>query len=97
MPLYMDTHDRMERLEAEATPAFEPQTEAQEKYGARYLRCWFDKAVGKVFCIIEAPSKEVAIAVHREAHGLIADRIVEVRHCSLPLPAAAAPTAARSA
>jgi len=79
MPLYMDTHDRIERLEAEAAPAFEAPTETHEKYGARYLRCWFDGALGKVFCIIEAPSKEAAIAVHREAHGLIADKIVEVR------------------
>jgi hypothetical protein len=75
----MDTHDHIDRLPAEATPAFEADIETQEKHGARYLRCWFDQTVGKVFCIIEAPSKEAAIAVHRETHGLIADRIVEVR------------------
>jgi hypothetical protein len=34
---------------------------------------------GKVFCLIDAPNKEAAIAVHREAHGLVADSIVEVR------------------
>jgi hypothetical protein len=31
-----------------------------------------------VFCLIDAPNKEAAIAVHRESHGLVADRIVEV-------------------
>jgi len=75
----MDTHDHIERPTAEPAPAFEADMKAQEKFGARYLRCWFDETVGKVFCIIEAPSKDAAIAIHREAHGLIADKIVEVR------------------
>ena len=44
----------------------------------KYLRYWFDERTGKVFCLIDAPSKEAAIAVHREAHGLVADRLVEV-------------------
>jgi hypothetical protein len=34
---------------------------------------------GKVFCLCEAPSREAAIAVHREAHGLVADEIIEVK------------------
>jgi hypothetical protein len=28
--------------------------------------------------LVEAPSKEAAEAVHREAHGLVADEITEV-------------------
>ena len=51
----------------------------QGKYGVKYLRYWFDEGSGKVFCLIEAPNKEAAIAVHREAHGLLADEIVEVK------------------
>jgi hypothetical protein len=31
-----------------------------------------------VFCLIDAPNREAAIAVHRDAHGLLADRLVEV-------------------
>jgi Protein of unknown function (DUF4242) len=31
-----------------------------------------------VFCLAEALSAEAATAVHREAHGLLADRIYEV-------------------
>jgi len=34
---------------------------------------------GKVFCLVDAPSKEAAAAVHREAHGLLADEIIEVK------------------
>ena len=42
-------------------------------------RYWYDEATGKVFCLAEAPSPEAAEAVHREAHGLLADSIVEVK------------------
>jgi len=31
-----------------------------------------------VFCLVEAPDAETAARVHREAHGLVADRIFEV-------------------
>ncbi|MBI2553121.1 MAG: DUF4242 domain-containing protein, partial [Candidatus Rokubacteria bacterium] len=48
------------------------------KYGVNYLKYWFDVGTGKVFCLVEAPSKEAAAAVHREAHGLVADEIIEV-------------------
>jgi hypothetical protein len=51
----------------------------QKKYGAEYLKYWDDESTGKVFCLVEAPSKEAAIAVHREAHGLIADQVIEVK------------------
>ena len=42
--------------------------QTQSKYGVRYLRYWFDEGSGKVFCLVEAPSKDAANAVHREAH-----------------------------
>jgi hypothetical protein len=48
-------------------------------YGVKYKKYWFDVGTGKVFCLVEAPSKEAAVRVHREAHGLLADEIVEVR------------------
>ncbi len=50
----------------------------QDKYGVRYLKYWFDSASGKVFCLVEAPSADAAIQVHREAHGMLADEIFEV-------------------
>ena len=36
----------------------------------------------RLFCLCEAPSAEAAEAVHREAHGLVADEIVEVKEGS---------------
>jgi hypothetical protein len=31
---------------------------------------------------VDAPTKEAAVAVHREAHGLVADDLVEVKEGS---------------
>lgn len=79
MPLFMDVHDHIEGLTADAVAkAHQADLNTQEKYDVKYLRYWFDERTGKVFCLIDAPSKEAAIAVHREAHGLVADRLVEV-------------------
>ena len=50
----------------------------QAKYNVRYLKYWYDIATERVFCLIEAPNKEAAEAVHREAHGMVADEIIEV-------------------
>jgi hypothetical protein len=80
MPLFMDVHHHVEGLTAEAVAgAHQRDLEVQGEHGVRYLRYWFDEGTGKVFCLVEAPNKEAAIAVHRTAHGLVADEITEVR------------------
>ena len=79
MPLYMDTHEHIEGLTAEGVAqAHEADLQTQAKYGVNYRRYWFNEQTGKVFCLVDAPTKEAAIAVHREAHGLVADEISEV-------------------
>jgi len=79
MPLFMDVHDHIEGLTADAVKnAHKADLNVQGKHNVKYLRYWFDERTGKVFCLIDAPSKEAAIAVHREAHGLLADTLVEV-------------------
>jgi hypothetical protein len=80
MPLYMDVHHKVDGLTAEAVAgAHERDLEVQDRYGATYLKYWFDEGTGKVFCLVEAPNAEAAVAVHREAHGLLADEITEVQ------------------
>ena len=80
MPLYMDTHEKVDGLTAEAVAgAHKRDLEVQQKHGARYLKYWFNENDGRVYCLVEAPSKEAAVQVHREAHGLLADQIVEVK------------------
>ncbi|MEA2647392.1 MAG: hypothetical protein QOE92_2475 [Chloroflexota bacterium] len=80
MPLFMDYHNKVDGLTAEAVAgAHEKDLEVQHRHGAKYLKYWFDEGTGKVFCLVDAPSKEAAVAVHREAHGLLADEVIEVR------------------
>ncbi len=80
MPFFMDVHKKVDGLTAEAVEgAHARDLEVQQKYGVKYLHYWFNEADGTVFCLSEAPNKEAAIAVHREAHGLMADEIVEVK------------------
>ena len=79
MALFMDVHNKVEGLTAEAVgKAHKRDLEVQQKYGVNYQRYWFDENSGKVFCLVEAPNAEAAHTVHREAHGLVADEIYEV-------------------
>ena len=79
MPLYLDIHYKVEGLTAEGIEAaHKKDLEIQEKYGVKYRKIWYDIRTGRAFCLIEAPSKDAAEAVHREAHGMVADEIIEV-------------------
>ena len=79
MPTYLDTHDHIPGLTAAAVAdAHARDVEVGPAHGVTYQRYWYDETTGKVFCLVEAPSAEAAIEVHREAHGLLADSIVEV-------------------
>jgi hypothetical protein len=79
MPLFMDVHHHVDGLTAEAVAgAHQRDLEVQEAHGVRYLQYWFDEGSGKVFCLVDAPSADAATAVHREAHGLVADEITPV-------------------
>ena len=79
MPLFMDVHEHLEGLTAAAVAkAHRADLAVQAKYDVKVLRYWFDERAGKLFCLIEAPDKEAATAVHREAHGLVADYLSEV-------------------
>jgi hypothetical protein len=49
-----------------------------------YQRYWVDEAAGTVYCLVEAPDAAAAAEVHRRAHGLVADEIVEMQPGILP-------------
>ena len=79
-PLFMDVHETLPEgaTVKDVMGAHKADLETQDEYGVKYLRYWVDEKNAKVFCLAEAPNAEAAIAVHREAHGLLADRIYEV-------------------
>ena len=80
MPLYMDVHHHLpEGASAkDVADAHMADLEVQDKFGVKYINYWLDEGEGKVFCLVQAPDAEAAIACHREAHGLTADEIHEV-------------------
>ena len=80
MPRFLDVHRTAPGVTIEAlAEAHQKDLAVQGKYGVRYIKYWYDAATGKVFCLSEAPSKEAALAVHREAHGDMPDEIFEVQ------------------
>jgi len=80
MALYMDVHNSLPdgTTAAEVAGAHAADLRVQERYGVRYLSYWLDEKAGKVFCLVDAPSADAAHAVHRDAHGLVADEIYPV-------------------
>jgi class 3 adenylate cyclase len=78
MPIFMDRHDVWETTAADVAEAHRRDLEVQDRYGVKFLTYWFDQSRGTIFCLVDAPDKEAAQCVHREAHGHVAGEIVEV-------------------
>ena len=80
MPLFMDVHTLGDGVSMDAVAtAHQADLATQGPHGVSYLRYWVDEAKGQIFCLVEAPDAEAANTVHRDAHGLVADAIYEVR------------------
>jgi class 3 adenylate cyclase len=63
----------------EVAKAHAKDMETQRKYGVEYTKYWINEKAGKVFCLAHAPSAEAAEQVHREAHGMMPDKIIEIQ------------------
>ena len=83
MPLYMDVHRLDGPVSADdVAKAHMADLQVQDKYDVTYQRYWVDESTSTIFCLVEAPSPDAAATVHREAHGLVADSIHEVKEGS---------------
>ena len=83
MPLFMDVHQLGDAVGIDdVAKAHMADLQEQDKYDVKYLRYWVDEGAGTIFCLAEAPSAEAAATVHREAHGLVAQEIFEVKEGS---------------
>ena len=78
MPMYMDIHEIRGATAEDVAKAHLADMETQNKYGVEYHKYWFNESQGKIFCLCSAPNPEAAAQVHREAHGLVAEKIIEV-------------------
>jgi class 3 adenylate cyclase len=78
MPMYMDIHEVSGATAADVAKAHIADVKTQGKYGVEYHKYWLNESTGKIFCLCSAPNPEAAASVHREAHGLVASKIIEV-------------------
>ncbi len=79
MALFMDVHSMDGGVSAaDVAHAHEADLVTQVGRGVNYLRYWVDEDAGKIFCLVEAPDADAATAVHRDAHGLVAEEIYQV-------------------
>lgn len=78
MPMYMDIHDVPGVTPDAVANAHYEDLKVQARHGVEYVKYWLNEKQGKIFCLCTAPSADAADAVHREAHGLAAARILEV-------------------
>jgi hypothetical protein len=82
MPLFMDVHTLGDSVAMDDVAKAHQADLATQGADVNYLRYWVDETGGRIFCLVEAPDAEAANAVHREAHGLVADEIHQVQEGS---------------
>ena len=76
----MDIHNLPEGTTMEdIAEAHAKDMETQRKYGVEYSKYWVNEKAGKLFCLCHAPSAEAAESVHREAHGMVAEKLIEIQ------------------
>jgi class 3 adenylate cyclase len=78
MPIYLDRHDLGGMTAADIAEAHRKDLELQDAYGVRFLTYWFDQARGTAFCLIDSPDIDTAMRLHRDAHGGMANHVIEV-------------------
>jgi AraC-like DNA-binding protein len=79
MPIYMDVHYIPGVGALDVAEAHHKDVRLQEEYHCKCMTYWVDEARGNVFCLIEAPDASTVEEMHRNAHGLVPNRIIEVR------------------
>lgn len=79
MPLFMDRHDIRDATAEAVAAAHQQDLRVQAHHACKTLTYWFDEQRGTAFCLIEAPAEAAVRAMHRDAHGLIPNMIIEVQ------------------
>ena len=78
VPIYMDLHIIPGVKAKDVANAHLMDVMIQKEHSATCMTYWIDEARGHVFCLIDAPSKEVVTELHDKAHGLVPHKIIEV-------------------
>lgn len=75
----MDIHELGHVTAEDVAKAHAADVKVQGQYGVEYLKYWVNERCGRVCCLVHAPNPEAAQKVHREAHGLVAEKLIEIQ------------------
>jgi AraC-like DNA-binding protein len=78
MPIYMDVHIVPGVKAKNVAEAHYQDLLHQHEYGCKCMTYWIDEARESIFCLIEAPDKDAVREMHRNAHGLVPNKVIEV-------------------
>lgn len=75
----MDRHDVPDTVTAETLAQIHQEDlKIEHKFSCKGFTYWYDDMQKTAFCLIEAPNKEAIEDMHRQAHGDVPNRIIEV-------------------
>ena len=75
----MDFHDLPDGVTAaHVAEMHQADLNIEHEYNCRGLTYWCDEKRKTAFCLIDAPNEEAVIALHKNAHGAVPRRIIEV-------------------
>ncbi|KAA9035486.1 DUF4242 domain-containing protein [Ginsengibacter hankyongi] len=78
MPIYMDVHIVPGVKAKDVAEAHSKDLLHQVEHRCKCMTYWIDEERESIFCLVEAPDKQAVNEMHRKAHGLIANKIIEV-------------------
>jgi hypothetical protein len=80
MPIFMDVHIIPGVKARDVAQAHQVDVLHQHELNCKCITYWIDEARDSVFCLIDAPQKEVVAELHSRAHGLLPNKIIEVNN-----------------
>ena len=78
MPLYMDIHTVPGVKARDVAEAHRMDLLHQHEFGCNCMTYWIDEERETIFCLIEAVNKDAVKEMHRKAHGLVPNKVIEV-------------------
>ncbi len=79
MAIFMDFHDLPDGVTAaHVAEMHQADLNIEHKYNCRGLTYWCDEERKTAFCLIDAPNEQAVIELHKDAHGAVPQRIIEV-------------------
>ena len=77
---YLDIHNlgAGKVTAADVAGAHQKDLAVEGKHGVNFINYWVDEKRGTVMCLSQAPDSAAVIVTHKEAHGLLPDKIMKV-------------------